>query len=53
VIVAMTEIEPQIEALLMCQGVPLLDRKGIYLDATIAELVRMIPANAKAKGAKA
>jgi hypothetical protein len=39
--------------LLMYQGVPLLDRKGIYLDATVAELVRMIRANAKAKGAKA
>lgn len=48
-----TAIDPHIEALLMYQGVSLLDLKGIYLDATVAELVRMIRANAKSRGARA
>jgi hypothetical protein len=39
---ATEKLDPHIDALLMFQGVPLLDRKGVYLDAAIADLAKMI-----------
>jgi hypothetical protein len=41
---ASEQLEPHLDALLTYQGVPLLDRKGVFLDATIADLVKMIHA---------
>jgi serine/threonine protein kinase len=41
---ASQQLEPHIDALLTYQGVSLLDRRGLYFDATIAELAKMIQA---------
>lgn len=43
---ASQKLEPHIDALLTYQGVPLLDRRGVFFDATIADLAKMILATA-------
>lgn len=48
-----TAIEPYVKALLNYQGVDLLDLKGVYIDATISELVRMIRTNTGSRRSKA
>lgn len=35
-------LAPHIDALLTYQGVPLLDRKGVFFDATIADVAKMV-----------